>query len=86
MQMALVAGIDFTASNESYQNKDSLHYFDGIKKSSYEIALQEVGGILLEYDYDKKVPVYGFGARVNYKGINSGSHTLHCFPISGNEK
>jgi hypothetical protein len=29
------------------------------------------------------VPVYGFGAKVDYREINSGNHTLHCFPLSG---
>lgn len=66
MQLALVVGIDFTHSNLPFHDKDSLHYFKGTSKSYYEIALQEVGGILLQYDYDKKVPVYGFGAKVDY--------------------
>lgn len=31
--------------------------------------------ILIDYDYDKKIPCYGFGASVN------GSGTKHCFPL-----
>ena len=29
-----------------------------------------VGEILLSYDYDKKVPCYGFGAKLHYPNLN----------------
>lgn len=71
MQFALVIGIDFTISNYHYTKPESLHYFEDRSKSFYERALEEVTRILLDYDYDKKVPVYGFGAEVNMEGFNS---------------
>ena len=36
-----------------------------------------VGEVLLEYDEDKKVPLYGFGAKINRQ-------ISHCFPLNGN--
>ncbi len=69
--MGLVIGVDFTISNGPFREKQSLHYFTETHKSFYEIALQNVSGILLDFDYDKEVPVYGFGAKVKYKQINS---------------
>jgi len=39
----------------------------------------------LDYDYDKMVPVYGFGATTNFPSLKSSS-VLHCFPLTGNSK
>ena len=33
------------------------------------MALAEVLSILIDYDYDKLVPVYGFGAKVNHPNL-----------------
>lgn len=38
----------------------------------------------MDYDYDKLVPVYGFGAKVRMPKFNSGNSAHHCFPINGN--
>jgi len=42
-----------------------------------------VGEILVNYDYDNQVPVYGFGCKPHLPLINT-NQTLHCFPINGN--
>ena len=47
-----------------------LHHYDQIQ-SVYEKALTEVTNILMNYDYDKLVPVYGFGARVKHPNLDS---------------
>ena len=41
-------------------------------------ALQAVAGLLLNYDSDRMVPLYGYGAKVppNYKTVS------HCFPLT----
>jgi len=44
------------------------------------IAISE---ILINYDFDKNVPVYGFGAKPRLPNLTS-NQTLHCFPINGN--
>lgn len=84
LQLSLVTCIDFTASNGSPTQKSSLHYVEPYKKSPYEEALKEVTNILLDYDYDKLVPVYGFGAKVKHPLLDSEGKVHHCFPINGN--
>jgi hypothetical protein len=40
----------------------------------------------MDYDYDKLVPVYGFGAKVKHPTLNSEGMVHHCFPINGRVK
>lgn len=53
-------------------------------KSPYEKALETVTSILLDYDYDKLVPVYGFGAKVKNPMFDTQNKVHHCFPINLN--
>ncbi len=46
--------------------------------------MSEVLDILLDYDYDKLVPCFGFGAKVNHPKMKTNNHVHHCFPINGN--
>lgn len=85
MQMAMVVCIDFTASNGLQSAPSSLHYTGMGKKSHYEEALHEVCNIVLDYDTDKLVPTFGFGAKVNAPGFSTGGKVHHCFPINGSE-
>ena len=75
--------IDFTASNGIPTDKKSLHHTVG-GQSPYEKALSSVANILLDYDYDKLVPVYGFGAKVKHPTLNTENKVHHCFPINCN--
>lgn len=77
-QISLVVAIDFTSSNLDPRNPSSLHYLNPRGFNDYQKALSSVGGILLNYDSDKKVPIYGFGGKVNGR-IN------HCFPLTFND-
>jgi vacuolar-type H+-ATPase subunit F/Vma7 len=74
----LVIGIDFTSSNGHPSGPSSLHYINKQSLNQYQTALKSVGQILLDYDTDKQVPVYGFGALVD-KVVS------HCFPLNFNE-
>ena len=85
MEMAMVVCIDFTASNLNQRNPDSLHYVSRNVRSKYEQALEETGRIVLDYDADKLVPVFGFGAKVNLPNLSSQNKTHYCFPLNGNE-
>ncbi len=42
-------------------------------------AIGAVGSVLQEYDSDKNIPVFGFGAQ-----IQNMSKALHCFALNGN--
>ena len=39
---------------------------------------------MLDYDYDKLVPVFGFGAKVKHPMLNTENKVHHCFPINCN--
>lgn len=79
-QLNFVAAIDFTASNGDLKYKDSLHAMrSNSELNDYQTALKSVGEILLNYDQDKKVPSFGFGAKFD------GGKTSHCFPCNGDE-
>ena len=54
---------------------NSLHYTKGNKPNDYQQAIMSVGGVLADYDSDRKFPVFGFGGRTR-DGIS------HCFPLS----
>lgn len=45
------------------------------------MAIKAVSDILLNYDSDKRIPSYGFGAKTPFQGYLGG--VSHCFPLSG---
>ena len=79
-EISLVIGVDFTRSNGTPDSKDSLHYLEGAEsENEYITAIRAVGDILQYYDSDKRVPVFGFGAKLPpYFDIVS-----HCFALNG---
>lgn len=81
-QMQLTVGVDFTGSNGNPTDPRSLHWLDarpGAPLNAYGAAIAAVGDILLEYDSDKMVPAFGFGATTD-----GGRSTSHCFPLTLN--
>ena len=79
-QISLIIAIDFTMSNGNPNDLESLHYFDPQNPNEYMQAIKAVGEILQYYDSDKKIPVYGFGAKLPpYHDIVS-----QCFALNGN--
>ena len=63
-QLNLAVCIDFTGSNGDPRLPTSLHYMDPSRPNQYIRALMSVGDILMEYDTDKMVPAFGFGAKL----------------------
>lgn len=82
-QLSVTVAIDFTSSNGNPAQSTSLHAFrpDGLL-NEYQRTTQAVCDILLNYDWDKQVPVYGFGGKPHFPTLDSPS-TLHCFPCTG---
>jgi len=81
IQINVVVGIDFTSSNKEPKNPKSLH---AMKKNGelndYQTAIKDVCEILLCYDHDKNVPVYGFGGRPEWRyGVD------HCFALNADD-
>ncbi|KAJ0401167.1 hypothetical protein P43SY_004374 [Pythium insidiosum] len=79
LEMNLVLGIDYTASNGPANDPRSLHFINPHGWNQYQHAIQTTGSILEAYDSDKMIPVYGFG------GIPPHAHAVdHCFPLNLN--
>ncbi|KAH1031919.1 hypothetical protein J1N35_044093 [Gossypium stocksii] len=77
-ELNFMVAIDFTASNGTPQNQDSLHYIDPSGRlNSYQQAIMEVGEVIQFYDSDRRFPAWGFGGRT-YDGTLS-----HCFNLNG---
>lgn len=76
-QLNLMVGIDYTASNGNPAQPNSLH-FRSAAPNQYQQAIVNVGNILLPYDYDGQVPVYGFGGKL------PNGETSHCFALNAN--
>ena len=58
----------------------SLHYIGDTQDNHYLRAIKACGNILLNYDYDKKVPMYGFGGKPNMPTLRS-KNVMHYFPM-----
>ncbi|EEY59705.1 copine, putative [Phytophthora infestans T30-4] len=79
LEMNLIIGIDYTASNGPPNDPRSLHFIDPRGPNQYQHAISATVSILQEYDADKQFPVYGFG------GIPPGAYDVdHCFPLNLN--
>jgi len=77
-QINLVVAIDYTGSNGDPRYANSLHYQNPYAPNEYQQAIKAVGDILLAYDSDGKVPVFGFGAKMPSGQVS------HCFHVNGN--
>jgi len=63
LELSFHVAVDFTASNGNIALPSSLHYQG--ETNQYAEALWNVGRICEDYDTDKLIPAYGFGAKVN---------------------
>ena len=75
LQLNLITAIDFTASNRSPSDPNSLHFINASAPNQYETCIWSVGGVVCPYDTDQLFPVYGFGGKIN--GVVN-----HCFPLT----
>ena len=78
----MIVAIDFTGSNGSPKHPTSLHYMNPTSPNQYQIAIASITQILMNYDSDKRIPSFGFGAKTNFGGVLS--PVSHCFVLSGN--
>jgi len=92
MEVNLAVAIDFTASNGDPEDRNSLHRCvqPGAVSADnqYARAIHSVCDILMEYDTDKMVPAFGFGAQLPLRASALGSPravpvTSHCFHLNG---
>eukprot|EP00924_Labyrinthula_sp_SR-Ha-C_P012389 maker-scaffold_10-snap-gene-5.5-mRNA-1 protein AED:0.03 eAED:0.03 QI:404/1/1/1/1/1/5/134/546 len=84
LQINCLVAIDCTGSNEMYGlHSPEQNHFLQPGSTPYQRAINSVGRILLDYDSDKEVPFFGFGAVQNYPlpPINK-----ECFALNLNEE
>ena len=76
LNLNLSIAVDFTGSNGIQKSPSSLHYLSSTM-NQYQNAIVEVGIVIMDYDYDKMIPAYGFGAKLQGTG-----GTSFCFPLN----
>ncbi|XP_031505717.1 protein BONZAI 1 [Nymphaea colorata] len=69
LQLNMMVAIDFTGSNGHPKAPTSLHYMNPNAPNQYQMAIHSIAQILMNYDSDKRIPAFGFGATTNFNGI-----------------
>jgi len=82
-QLNSIVAIDFTGSNGIPTQPSSLHAMLPQGLNEYQKAISSVCQIILNYDYDQQVPVFGFGGKPRFPTMTTNT-VSHCFPCSGN--
>ena len=79
--------VDFTVSNGAINSPHGLHKICSgpDELNDYQKAIRSVLEILLDYDKDKQVHMYGFGAKPRFPKLNE-SRASHFFPCTGDYK
>lgn len=85
-QLNVIVGIDFGASNGQPESRDSLHYMNPSGAlNEYQKAIKSVCEIVMNYDHDQSVAVYGLGGKPHYPLMDTDS-VSHCFPCNGDQE
>jgi hypothetical protein len=74
LQLSMIFGIDYTASNGEPNEKTSLHYIKSDSYNDYQQAIRYCGDIVAFYDYDQLFPCFGYGAI-----LKDSPETKFCF-------
>jgi hypothetical protein len=82
LELNMIIAIDFTGSNGTPTSPSSLHYMNPMNPNQYQSAIMAITGILMNYDTDKRIPCFGFGANTHFPTMTSNT-VSHCFPLSG---
>lgn len=77
LNITLVVGVDFTASNRDPSDPKSLHYLNPPNLNLYQQSILSVGEILQKYNHTQQIPSYGFGAKIGQPAVIS-----HFFPLN----
>ncbi len=80
LQLSMIFGIDYTASNGEPNEKTSLHYIKSDEYNDYQQAIRYCGDIVAFYDYDQLYPVFGYGAI-----LEDTTETSFCFNVNFQE-
>lgn len=75
IELCFHVAVDFTASNGNPLQPTSLHFLNRDSPNKYVQALTAIGQICEDYDSDKMMPAYGFGAKIR-------GHVYHDFHLN----
>eukprot|EP01017_Pseudomicrothorax_dubius_P007006 TRINITY_DN12114_c0_g1_i2.p1 TRINITY_DN12114_c0_g1~~TRINITY_DN12114_c0_g1_i2.p1 ORF type:complete len:513 (-),score=66.55 TRINITY_DN12114_c0_g1_i2:35-1573(-) len=81
-QLNAMIAIDYTVSNKDPRRRIDRHQLTPHRLNDYQLAINKIVDILLAYDNDKKIPVYGYGGKPRFPILKS-EDTWHCFPLTG---
>jgi hypothetical protein len=59
-----------------------LHYL-GPQPTQYQVVLRSIWDIISNYDADKMIPAFGFGAKIFFPNCKTNA-VSHCFPLNDN--
>lgn len=62
LELNMIIAVDFTGSNGIPTSPSSLHYMNPQGPNQYQAAIMAISNILMNYDSDKRIPCFGFGA------------------------
>lgn len=89
----MVTCIDFSEQNgKDFKSPEAMHCIDKKTDNDYENAIEGIGGVLIEYDDDRKVQAFGFAGIPHYpkakdKNYNKNNKEVqNFFPLSGQMK
>eukprot|EP00588_Corethron_pennatum_P007216 CAMPEP_0194298350 /NCGR_PEP_ID=MMETSP0169-20130528/60116_1 /TAXON_ID=218684 /ORGANISM="Corethron pennatum, Strain L29A3" /LENGTH=1251 /DNA_ID=CAMNT_0039048327 /DNA_START=1167 /DNA_END=4922 /DNA_ORIENTATION=- len=71
-ELSLCVAIDFSSCNAAGERQSLHHINENGRLNEYEKVIYAVGSVLIRYDSDNKVPVWGFGVEFN-------GETRNCF-------
>ena len=80
LEINLNIAIDYTMSNDSPDNPNSLHYINNNQLNDYEKAIISCGSIVAYYDRNQIFSCYGFGGY-----LKDQKKVSHCFNINFQE-
>lgn len=78
LTLNLIVGIDFTSSNGKPGEKLCLHDTVTGKDNQYIEVIENLGSLILNCNQERKLSLFGFGARVD-----NSDKVSQCFPLSG---
>lgn len=70
LKLSVITCIDFTASNIHTYNQVSLHQVHKDCLNEYQSAIASLCSVLVNYDEDKLISVFGFGAEPKYSNFD----------------
>lgn len=68
LSLNMVFMVDFSTANGDFSTPASLHHISK-DKNAYEKAMESVGSVLMQYDNDGQIPLYGFAGTMPKLGI-----------------